>query len=532
MRHNTVSSIFLKSFICSFVGVVSILIIISSYQTAPFLTADYQTTGCLNFLFENFYWIILFLFVFISMLIPISLYYAYYVIKNQQKSIQEKFLPLWVEYEKTFITENENPKLIGRTRANADLYFNEKSISSSILFNMPVIEFFKLISGTFVGLGVLGTFVGFSQFLNDFVDSGITLESTNIFVGLKIAFNTSIIGLLCSIIYNFLIFHPILHLLKVSVTEVSDNLDKSYYVTDEECMRSLSTIVGMTERSVEKNIKEMIAEVKAVITEERTQFTSQVLSTADLLKNINEALDGIPEKVNNMCIQLNSSIETAKNTNEEMLNFSISSIQNKVEELFTRESELTMKTYTTMMDAIKSDFSSNITSMKESFESLVSSTSTNSKNVFELSINAITKISAELCDYIKKNNTTFITEIQKSVNQMEILTSQIENTSNSYKLLDQNLVQISTQIQISEYSFVEHTEKLKGVFSDLVTVSAMMKDSLQGFLSIADLLKDFPKQQEEMRHLFLEASRTMEQSLNSLVQKVAEVMDLSENIGA
>ena len=40
-----------------------------------------------------------------------------------------------------------------------------------------------------------------------------------------------------------------------------------------------------------------------------------------------EALDGIPEKVNNMCIQLNSSIETAKNTNEEMLNFSISSIQ-------------------------------------------------------------------------------------------------------------------------------------------------------------------------------------------------------------
>ena len=53
----------------------------------------------------------------------------------------------------------------------------------------------------------------------------------------------------------------------------------------------------------------------------------------------------------------------------------------------------------------------------------------------------------------------------------------------------------------------------------------MMKDSLQGFLSIAEMIKEFPNQQQEMRNLFNEASRTMEQSLNSLVRKVAETMD-------
>ena len=55
----------------------------------------------------------------------------------------------------------------------------------------------------------------------------------------------------------------------------------------------------------------------------------------------------------------------------------------------------------------------------------------------------------------------------------------------------------------------------------------MMKDSLQGFLSIAEMIKEFPNQQQEMRNLFNEASRTMEQSLNSLVRKVAETMDVN-----
>lgn len=516
-----------NSLISTILGLFSITIIFLCFQTAPFLSESYKSYNISSFIKNNFYWFIFFIFILIAYILPISLYFVFFKLKNDKKDIKQKIPELWNIYEKTFVTENENPKLIGKTRANADLYFNTESIASNFLWSIPVIDLFKLMSGTFVGLGVLGTFIGFSQFLGEFIDSGINLESTEIFEGLKVAFNTSIIGLLDSVLYNFLVFQPLLHLLNSAVTELTDNLDDEYYVSDEECMRSLSEIVGMTERSVEKNIKEMIAEVKAVITEERTQFTSQVLGTADLLRNINNSLDGIPEKVNTMCNQLNTSIDTAKRKNEEMLNLSIDKIQSKVCELFEKETESGIKAYQTLMTNIESDFTHEISAMQDSFESLVASSSANSKNVFELSINAISKISAELSDYVKSNNQILNQCIRDSVEKMNSLTSKIEDTRDAYIQLEQNLGLIANQIGESEKVFVNNTENVKKIFIDLVDVSAMMKDSLQGFLSIAEMIKEFSNQQQEMRNLFNEASRTMEQSLNSLVRKVAETMDVN-----
>lgn len=516
-----------NNLISTILGLFSITIIFLCFQTAPFLSGSYKAYNISSFIKNNFYWFIFFIFILIAYILPISLYFVFFKLKNDKKDIKQKIPELWNIYEKTFVTENENPKLIGKTRASADLYFNTESIASNFLWSIPVIDLFKLMSGTFVGLGVLGTFIGFSQFLGEFIDSGINLESTEIFEGLKVAFNTSIIGLLDSVLYNFLVFQPLLHLLNSAVTELTDNLDDEYYVSDEECMRSLSEIVGMTERSVEKNIKEMIAEVKAVITEERTQFTSQVLGTADLLRNINNSLDGIPEKVNTMCNQLNSSIEIAERKNEEMLNLSIDKIQSKVCELFELETESSIKAYHTFMKNIEADFTHEISAMKDSFESLVDSSSANLKKVFELSINAITRISAELSDYVKNNNTVLNQCIRDSVEKMNSLTSKIEDTRDAYIQLEQNLGLIANQIGESEKVFVNNTENVKKIFIDLVDVSAMMKDSLQGFLSIAEMIKEFSNQQQEMRNLFNEASRTMEQSLNSLVRKVAETMDVN-----
>lgn len=516
-----------NNLISTILGLFSITIIFLCFQTAPFLSGSYKAYNISSFIKNNFYWFIFFIFILIAYILPISLYFVFFKLKNDKKDIKQKIPELWNIYEKTFVTENENPKLIGKTRASADLYFNTESIASNFLWSIPVIDLFKLMSGTFVGLGVLGTFIGFSQFLGEFIDSGINLESTEIFEGLKVAFNTSIIGLLDSVLYNFLVFQPLLHLLNSAVTELTDNLDDEYYVSDEECMRSLSEIVGMTERSVEKNIKEMIAEVKAVITEERTQFTSQVLGTADLLRNINNSLDGIPEKVNTMCNQLNSSIEIAERKNEEMLNLSIDKIQSKVCELFELETESSIKAYHTLMKNIEADFTHEISAMKDSFESLVDSSSANLKKVFELSINAITRISAELSDYVKNNNTVLNQCIRDSVEKMNSLTSKIEDTRDAYIQLEQNLGLIANQIGESEKVFVNNTENVKKIFIDLVDVSAMMKDSLQGFLSIAEMIKEFSNQQQEMRNLFNEASRTMEQSLNSLVRKVAETMDVN-----
>ena len=101
----------------------------------------------------------------------------------------------------------------------------------------------KIVSGTFVGLGILGTFMGFSQALSGGIDIQNQTQLNVIVNGLKVAFNTSIFGLFSSIIYNFLIANPLLQLLNDRCKFISDELDTIYYISDEECIRTLGHIV-------------------------------------------------------------------------------------------------------------------------------------------------------------------------------------------------------------------------------------------------------------------------------------------------
>ena len=262
---------------------------------------------------NNLYWLIFGFILLFSLSIPIVVYLGCKIIyRLNSEELKKKYAELWGPYGKTFIENHPDERLNGKTRANADLYFSSEDLISISFYNIPVLDYFKNISGTFVGLGILGTFMGFSQFLGNIIDGGLNFESVEIFNGLKIAFNTSIIGLLASIIYNLLIYHPLTALVKESNRLLCDSLDEEYYVSDEKCMRSLSDIVSITETSIDKNITNMCAEIKSVISAERDEFTKQVLGTAELLKHIDSSLGNIPENVKLMSAELNTSIELAK----------------------------------------------------------------------------------------------------------------------------------------------------------------------------------------------------------------------------
>ena len=73
--------------------------------------------------------------------------------------LKDKYADIWKQYSLTFIKNHPDKKLNGKTRAYADLYFSSEDIIGTSFFDIPVMEYLKIISGTFVGLGILGTFV-------------------------------------------------------------------------------------------------------------------------------------------------------------------------------------------------------------------------------------------------------------------------------------------------------------------------------------------------------------------------------------
>lgn len=83
----------------------------------------------------------------------------------------------------------------------------ERYINYELIENSINTHFLNLVSGTMTGLGILGTFLGLSFGLSSFNLTGssdsITKEIQPLMAGIKVAFHTSIYGLIFSISYNF-----------------------------------------------------------------------------------------------------------------------------------------------------------------------------------------------------------------------------------------------------------------------------------------------------------------------------------------
>lgn len=107
----------------------------------------------------------------------------------------------WEEYEHTLIKREEPKKIVYKTEP-ADAYFNETRILSKEIN----IRYWYALPGIFVGLGILGTFVGLTFGLSKF-DTGsskkIEESIKSLLSGMGTAFLTSVWGMLISIVFNW-----------------------------------------------------------------------------------------------------------------------------------------------------------------------------------------------------------------------------------------------------------------------------------------------------------------------------------------
>lgn len=132
-------------------------------------------------------------------------------------------------YSESFL-QNET---YNKTRSNADLYFGGETYFND-MNTLPIQAFLKIIPGTFIGFGILGTFIGFAGGLSsiNISDSQSLLNGVqNLLDGLKNAFNTSIVGVLASMFLNFVLIHPLFNRLDRCSKILCDYLDTKFFVS-------------------------------------------------------------------------------------------------------------------------------------------------------------------------------------------------------------------------------------------------------------------------------------------------------------
>lgn len=307
---------FTKTILLSLLGFIGIAVVFGYFREGVLFKNQVFN------LEENFiYKMVLLLFLFVSILTALHLLALSFGIKKKSRKISSLNSPeqimefmksskgwgsdIWDAYSATMPSDKKR-----KTRADADLYFNPEDIVSKSFFKLPALEFLRNIPSTFIGLGILGTFIGFTNAIPDSSNFSSIEELKPLLSGLKVAFNTSIFGILGSVIYNFFITQPIILALENDSRELSDLFDMTFYISDVKILEHL-----------EQTIKEG-----------RDDYTNKIKEATTALTGISQILEQTPQKLIDANRVLENSVENICEKTKEQLDTTVTMIRTTLSE--------------------------------------------------------------------------------------------------------------------------------------------------------------------------------------------------------
>ncbi len=546
---------FPKTFVLSVIGLAVILFVLYFFREGIFFL-DGKLNLNDNFLYKIFF----FAFLGLSFLISFHLLILTFRIKiltlkirdaTSSEEIQKIFSKrkfgvfnnIWLCYKETI--DNFNGKQ--KTRADADLYFNSEDIANKSFLGLPVLDFIRIISGTFIGLGILGTFIGFSNAIpNDYrFDSLEALRP--LLYGLKTAFNTSIVGVLSSIIYSFLIAHPLILSLEKNSRELSDLLDSAYYISDSTVLRfELSNLDKSLIESEQKftlrleNSAQTLEEVTAVLKQTPgllAETNSQLqTSVKDILNEVEKQLKSIVSYIQTILGEENKKISKSFNDSAliikkscEKINKvpgSIISIKDKLENNIENVELNLEDCYSTIQKNINDTFKSISDSSERKIESLINDVLVNKiQGSFATIMNNTQEI---VSSAINKTHNDFENEINKSIDEFATV------LSDDFEKLQANVAQLIHSLVDGNDKLVK--EEIEKIHADISKFDNSLENITKETVNIPETinqiyinLNKIPEEIKKLQDSFIQSSSDLIDA-SSLPESISKIKELNDSI--
>lgn len=449
---------------------------------------------------ENFlYKVCLGLFLLLSVLVAFRLLFLSYKINGLSKQIvnglktnnnciseiMERFggifYSIWQSYAQTF-SKMKNSAGTRETRSDADLYFNAEDIANKSFFGLPALELLKGIPGAFIGLGILGTFIGFTNAIPETSQFSALDELKPLLSGLKVAFNTSIFGILSSVIYNFFIAQPIIHSLEQNSRKLSDLIDSHHYISDVEVSRRGLNHFDELIKQYQNDYTKRIVEV----TKELAKITDSLRDTPTEIEKINEQLKANAENIYEITSQqLHSVFESIKKTISAMnkvhthFDETASIVRESCNDIRSIPNNVAQIVSDLLKEVLENSFNEVKIRISEGTSELEQFTKENINQAFtefdQFLVEEVEKLTEKLTEKLISSNHTIIEQHNK------LLLDEIEGLSSSINSFEKNLESISDSTALIP-------SEITKIYDDLSLIPAKLKELQDEFMTSSEQL--------------------------------------------
>lgn len=409
-------------------------------------------------------------------------------------------------YKKSFLVSDDED--YHKTRANSDLYFGSETWLQDTN-PLPIQAFLKIIPGTFIGFGILGTFIGFAGGLSsiNIADSQSLLDSVQILLnGLRNAFNTSIVGMLASMFCNFVLIHPLFNKLDAVSKKFCDYLDNQFYVTEVDAM----AIIDENNNKIPFPV--VLTQILTRLEGVSSNINSMGLTIGDqVTKSVKESLDKTIEKIiKEEILKLKTDLTSSIKLLEECQ----TSLQNAPQHL--KEAATIMENSAKNSSEIFENFSESLIDIKNSL-ALLPDDFKNVNNSFSSTVNKLSDNQSTLATAISEASEAFgkTTEISQSLsNSYEEQTKKIDESISRFS-------DILTEYKETSKESKELLEGYKGMDINIAKIFNQINENTEGYSkiigdSLEKYLKGFKESTKDVSKQFADATLALSEEVRRL----------------
>lgn len=402
-------------------------------------------------------------------------------------------------YVSSIVIPDEKGK---KTNIPSSEYFSVENVCASAKLNIRMID---TASGTLVGLGLLGTFLGLTLGIQGFDSSDTTKiqESIEMLLGgMATAFATSLLGMSLSILFIFIDKSSRNKLVK-QLYRLTEKLDSQYYIDD----------ATLSNKNQELLLASLYNKIQTLIV---NQSSAIISSSAESANSINEKL-------------------VYSNSDNQVV-----SIGNAIREILTESTEQTkaLKSFSTdLAIELNNGFDESLSrQMQQKILPLMENVDATTRAIIE-HIDAVSeKVAAPATDMIqgvvselKSSMSSVVDEFKSSISssatsELETLAHQLGAASQSMAEFPQNMDRISIQLQTT-------INEVKSAVADISTTSANANSNamqqMQEQISFAT--GAISQAISEVHNVMDGISTTSQEQSNQMISKLA---DASERMGA
>lgn len=381
-------------------------------------------------------------------------------------------------------------------------YFNDDNVSKAHKLNLRMLD---TASGTLVGLGLLGTFLGLTFGIAGFDSSdssNIQQSIQNLLGGMSTAFSTSLLGMFCSLVYTA--FDKTLrNKMHRSLYSFTEHLDEKYYIDDNSLFEMnqkalVETLISAVKTELDSKLMysnetgENVTignAIREILTENTEQSKALKSFSTDLAMELNNGFDEVlSRQMQEKILPLMESVDATTKSVVEHIDQMASTVASPASGMMESVVDELKRSMTAIIDEFKSNLSGSATSQLEALALQLGSASQtmgdfpknmeNISNTLQVTIEEVKNAISEISKTSANANSTAMQQMQE---QIAFATGSISNAITEVREVMNGITQ-SSQEQSNQMvnKLTDATEKL-GSFLDstIVSLSSSVQNSMK-----------------------------------------------------